>query len=265
MDFADWIVAGLDQLRTGQLPGGQGLYQSVSTGLGGHPELDAFMTTGDPAARARLVQLIAQTTAANPGFEQRLRATAAAAQGDGGPVETPFLKSSNGIVALVAAAVLVVGGGVGLAIGLSAGGSDSGGTGRTGGTAGVLGADSGGGKGAGGGLVSVMKGTWTCTGVGGGGTVTIGEGTWTTGGDSGTWTLNGSKATLTSKTNPGDDIDATGVPSAPGAFDITAAGPSDGSSATPPAHLTGTVSAHQLKVTLAVPGSDMNPSITCTK
>lgn len=263
MDFADWIVAGLDRLRTGQLPGGQALYQSVSTGLGGHPALDAFLTTGDPARRAELVQLIAAAVAANPGFEQQLRASAAAAQGGGGPVETPFLKSSNGIMVLVAAAVLVVGGGVGLAIGLSEGGSGSGGSG---GTAGALGANSGGGQGAAGGrLVSVMKGTWTCTGVGGGGTVTIGDGTWTTGGDSGTWTLNGNKATLTSKTNPGDDIDATGVPSAPGAFDITAAGPSDGSSATPPAHLTGTVSAHQLKVTLAVPGSDMNPSITCTK
>lgn len=262
MDFADWIVAGLDQLRTGQLPGGQALYQSVATGLGGHPALDAFMTTGDSAARARLVQLIAQTAAADPGFEQQVRASAATVQGGGGPLKAPFLKSSNGIVVLVAAAVLVVGGGVGLAIGLSGGGGKSGGTG---GTAGALGAHPGGGKGAGGSLVDVMKGTWTCTGVGGGGTVTIGDGTWTAGGDSGTWTLTGSKATLTSKTNPGDDIDATGVPSAPGAFDITAAGPSDGSSPTPPAHLTGTVSAHQLKVTLAVPGSDMNPSITCTK
>jgi hypothetical protein len=258
MDFAEWIISGLDQLRTGQLPNGQALYQTVSTGLGGHPALDAFLASGDSAARAQLVQLVAQATAANPGFEQRLRASAAVAQA-GGPAQIPFRKTTNGIVVLAAAAVLVVAGGVGLAVGVSGGGGKSGGV-----APGVGRGTTGGGST----LVSVLLGTWTCSGGGEGvgtGTITIGDGTWSAGGDAGTWTLTGGKATLTSRSNPGDDITATGVPSLPGAFDIAAGAAADGANQAPPTHLTGTVSGHQLKLTLAVPGSEMNPSISCTK
>ncbi|NUR63008.1 MAG: hypothetical protein HOV87_30785, partial [Catenulispora sp.] len=72
-EFAEWTVSGLDQLRSGQLPAGQGLYQAVAAGLGGSPALDAFMNGGDDAARATLVQAIAQAVAANPAFEQQVR------------------------------------------------------------------------------------------------------------------------------------------------------------------------------------------------
>lgn len=261
MEFADWIVSGLDQLRTGNLPGGQPLYQAVSAGLGGHPVVDAFMNTGDPAARAQLVQLIAQTAATNPGFEQQLRGAAAASQGGGAPAKMPFLKTTNGIVVLVVAAVLVVGGGVGLALGLSGGSSDKS-SGTTGGVIGGTGGSGGGGKlGGGGSLANTLKGTWNC----GGSTLTIGDGTWSVGSDSGTWMLNGGKATITSKANPGDDITATNVPSGPGAFDILASSPGHGSTPEPPAHVKGLISAHELNVQFSAADSDTSPSITCKK
>ena len=252
MEFGDWIVSGLEQLRTGNLPGGQALYQTVSGGLGGHPALDAFMNTGDPAARAQLAQLISQASAANPAFEQQLRAAASAAQGGGvgavagvggGPGTTPFLKSSKGIMVLVAAAVLVVGGGVALAVGLS--GSGSGGTTS---------------------FAKSLEGTWTCTNPrGGSGTLTIGDGTWSAGGDSGTWTQSGGKATVTSKSHPGKDITATNVPSSGGSFDLVATGAAADSAQAPPAHIKGLVSAHELNVQFSMSASDLLPTFTCTK
>jgi hypothetical protein len=267
MEFADWIVSGLDQLRAGNLPGGQALYQTVSGGLGGHPAVDAFMNTGDPAARAQLVQLITQATVTNPGFEQQLRAAAASAQGGGGgsvgggvggPVKTPFLKTSNGIVVLVVAAVLVVGGGVGLAFGLSGSSSksSSGAGGTSGGSSGGSGGNVGGGTTS---FAKTLEGTWTCAA----GKITIGDGTWSVGADSGTWTQSGGKATVTSKNNPGQDISATNVPTSGGAFDIVATG--GGSSANTPTHIKGLVSAHELNVQVSVPGSDVNPALACNR
>lgn len=244
MEFADWIVSGLDQLRLGRLPGGNVLYQTVSTGLGGNPVVDGFMNTGDPAARAQLVQLIAQAVAMNPGFEQQLRASAAAAQGAGaGPVKTPFLKTTNGIVVLVAAALVVVGGGVALA--LSLGGS------------------------GGGDVAGMLKGTWTCKASGAGAdeagkgplSFTVGDGTWTAGSASGTWKQNGNKATLHDNDEPTNDITASNLPSGGGSFDVSVG---NSRSKLVAVHIKGTLAAGKLTVT--VPGdSSGDLTLTCTK
>ena len=174
MEFAEWVVSGLDQLRLGQLPAGNDFSSAASAGLGDDPRLAAYMNSGDAAARAELVQAIADAVAANPGFEQQLRTAAAAAQAQqqdpaaGG--KPPFLKTTNGVLVLIAAAVVVVGGGVGLAVGLGGSG--------------------------GGNLVGMLKGTWTCQGSapghsdapGGPITFTVGDGTFSSGDTSGTFT-----------------------------------------------------------------------------
>ncbi|WP_228555260.1 hypothetical protein, partial [Catenulispora pinisilvae] len=117
MEFAEWAVSGLDQLRLGQLPAGNGFYEAVSASLGGDPRLAGYMNSGDPAARAEVVQLIAAAVAANPGFEEQLRNAAAAAQtgvgGAGGGGAAAFFRTTNGMLAIVAAVVVVVGGGIG--------------------------------------------------------------------------------------------------------------------------------------------------------
>ncbi|MFL6117243.1 MAG: hypothetical protein ACJ786_38705 [Catenulispora sp.] len=240
MEFAEWVVSGLDQLRLGRLPGGDALYQAVSAGLGDSVVLDTYLNSGDPAAREQLVQAIAQALAADPGFEQQVRQAAANAQSGSGqsapaePAKPPFLKTTNGLLALVAAAVVVVGGGIGLAVGLS---GDSGS-----------------------GLASMLKGTWTCKGDGDG-TITIGDGTWSVGTVKGTWKQSGGKATVSSDAHLGDDITGTGVPSGAGPYDVTLVGPKDTKDA---AHIKGTVSAHTLTVTLVAAG-DPPSTITCTK
>ncbi|NUR63767.1 MAG: hypothetical protein HOV87_34670, partial [Catenulispora sp.] len=115
----------------------------------------------------------------------------------GGPAKPPFLKTTNGLLAAIAAAVVVVGGGVGLAVGLSGGGS----------------------------LGSALKGTWHCTTKGsseddnGSGTMTIDDGTWKIGGSAGTWKQDGGKVTLTENAHPGDPVTVTGVPTGTGSVD----------------------------------------------
>jgi hypothetical protein len=247
MEFAEWVVSGLDQLRLGQLPAGNNFYDAASTGLGGDPRLAAYMNSGDPAARAELVQLITAAVAANPGFEQQLRAAAATAQGGAGGMaggaaggKQPFLKTTNGLLVLVAAAVVVVGGGIGLAVGLGGDGN----------------------------LASVMKGTWTCNGTGPdsptGGPVsfTVGDGTWSAGTRHGTWTQSGSSGTLTDATESDNDLRATGLPSGSGSFDIALTSPGEKSQVIS-IHIQGTVSEH--KLTLSSPFNEPDLQIICTK
>ena len=243
MEFAEWVVSGLDQLRLGQLPAGNVLYQTASAGLGGDPRLDAFMNSGDPAARAALVQAIAAAVAANPGFEQQLRNAAATAQGAGAGAGQPsFFKTTNGLLVLVLAAVVVVGGGIGLAVGLGGGG--------------------------GGDLASILKGTWTCKASGagasdiGGGPLsfTVGDGTWTAGSASGTWKQNGSSATLHDNNEPKNDVTASGLPSGTGSFDVALG---NSRSQLVSVHVKGTLSTNHLTLTLPGDSGDMN--LTCTK
>jgi hypothetical protein len=245
MEFAEWVVSGLDQLRLGRLPAGTGFYEAVSAGLGNDPRLAGYMNSGDPAARAEVVQLIAAAVAANPGFEQHLRAAAAAAaQGQGqGAVggKPPFFKTGTGVLVIVAAAVVVVGGGLGLALGLGGSG--------------------------GGDLAGMLKGTWTCHASGAGAdeaggkplSFTVGDGTWSAGSASGTWKQNGSTATLHDN-GESDDIKATGLPSGGGSFDV-AVGSSRSQLVS--VHVKGTLSAH--KLTVAVPGDSGDLNLVCTK
>lgn len=242
MEFAEWVVSGLDQLRLGQLPAGNGFYEAVSIGLGGDTRLAAYMNSGDPATRAELVQLVAAAVAADPGFEQRLRAAAAGVRGmDAASGGQPFLKTTNGLLALVAAVVVVVGGGIGLAVGLGGDGN----------------------------LVSVMKGTWTCRASGPESSddtpvsFTVGDGTWSAGERHGTWARDGGSASLHDVTESDDDLLATGLPSGPGAFDIALSSPTDKTSRLFSFHLQGTVSQH--KLVLGSPFNEPDLQLVCTK
>jgi hypothetical protein len=266
MEFAEWVVSGLDQLRLGQLPAGNDFYTTAANGLGGDPRLAAYMNSGDPAARAELVQVIAAAVAANPGFEEQLRTAAAAATQAQGQAQTqtqmqipaqmlaqapfptggkpPFFKTTNGMLVLVAAAVVVVGGGIGLALGLSGGGSGN--------------------------LAGILKGTWVCQASGPGaadtgGTplgFTVGDGTWSAGAASGTWKQDGSSATLHDANDPTNDVKANGLPSGAGAFDVTLGNVSDVSQLVS-IHIKGTLAAH--KLTVALPGDNGDLDLTCTK
>lgn len=251
MEFAEWVVSGLDQLRLGQLPAGSDFYAVASAGLGDDPRLAAYMNSGDAAARAELVQAIADAVAANPGFEQQLRTAAAAAatqpqqQGPAAGGKPPFLKTTNGMLVLIAAAVVVVGGGIGLAVGLG---------------------------GSGGNLAGMLKGTWTCQASAPGHsdvsdgpiTVTIGDGTFSSGGTSGTFTQSGSTATLHVPGDPNNALTISGLPSGAGSFDVTLAS-ARRTSAADRLQLKGTVSAH--KLTLALPGDLIGAevNVACTK
>ncbi|MEY9935170.1 hypothetical protein ABH926_009841 [Catenulispora sp. GP43] len=246
MEFAEWVVSGLDQLRLGQLPAGNDFYATASAGLGGDPRLASYVNSGDPAARAELVQAIAVAVAANPGFEQQLRdAAAAAMQAQGqaqGPVggKPPFLKTTNGLLVIVAAAVVVVGGGIGLAVGLG---------------------------GSGGSLASIAKGTWSCRASGGGMSgagvgLTIGDGTWSAGGDSGTWTQSGSTATLHDDNDPENDVKVSGLPSGAGSFTVTL-GPAKDVAQLVEIHAKGTLAARTMTIT--IPGDSGDVTFTCTK
>ncbi|MEY9863379.1 hypothetical protein ABH935_009029 [Catenulispora sp. GAS73] len=270
MEFAEWVVSGLDQLRLGRLPAGNDFYATASAGLGDDPRLPAYMNSGDPSARAELVQVIAAAVAANPGFEERLRTAAAATQAQGQALtqtqtqtqtqlqvpfqgqapfpasagKPPFLKTTNGILVLAAAAVLVVGGGVGLALGLS--GSSSGN------------------------LAAILKGTWSCQASGPGAadtggtplSFTVGDGTWNAGTASGTWKQDGSSATLHDANDPTNDVKANGLPTGAGAFDVTLGNVGD-SSQLVSIHIKGTLAAH--KLTVALPGDNGDLDLTCTK
>ena len=260
MEFAEWVVAGLDQLRLGQLPAGNDFYATASTGLGDDPRLAAYMNSGDPAARAGLVQVFAAAVAANPEFEQRLRtAGAVAAQARGQaqtqtqmqvPVQNPvgdtpsFFKTTNGMLVVIAAAVVVVGGGIGLAVGLSGGGSGD--------------------------LAGMMKGTWACQASGPGASdtggtplsFTVGDGTWTAGAASGTWKQNGGSVTLHAANDPTNDVRANGLPSGAGPFDVTLGSVRDSANLVS-VHVKGTVSAH--KLTVALPADNGTLDLTCTK
>jgi hypothetical protein len=231
MEFAEWVVAGLDQYRTGQLPGGDAFFQAVWSRLGGDARLTAFMNTGDPAARQALVALIGQAVQYDPGFEQQLRAAVSSqptavynqpagyqpayAQTDhtqpgygppgyGAPAAKPsFFKTTGGIITVVVLVLALVGG-IGLAVGL------------------------GGGSGGGGGssLAQDLRGTWHCTATAPGGTdnaggeLQIGDGTWSAGDAHGTWKQDGStvKITYDGKTSV---VTLTGVPDTTGPFDAT--------------------------------------------
>jgi len=247
MEFSEWVVSGLDQLRLGQLPAGNDFYAVTAAGLGDDPRLAAYMNSGDAAARAELVQVIAAAVAANPGFEQQLRNAAAAAQPQQGPAagKPPFLKTTNGMLVLIAAAVVVVGGGIGLAVGLGGSG--------------------------GGDLVGMLKGTWTCQAAGAGAgeagrpiTLTIGDGTYQSVGASGTFTQNGSTATLHDTGDSDGGATISGLPSGAGSFDVTLA-PLRQTSASERLQIKGTVSAHKIILTLPadLAGGDLN--VTCTK
>ncbi|GAA1952929.1 hypothetical protein [Catenulispora subtropica] len=248
MEFAEWVVSGLDQLRAGRLPGGEALYQAVAAGLGDSSALDAYMNGGDAAARAGLVQAIAQALAANPGLEQQLRQAAEGARSAQGAQGTgaagpPFFKTTNGMLVLVAAAVVVVGGGIGLGVGLSGDGSGA--------------------------LAAAMKGTWTCQPPDGAKsdgplTFTVGDGTWTASSAHGTWKQDGDKVTLANSGGHGNDLVGTGVPSGTGSFDITVT-PRSGSAKAESGHVKGTVSEHKLKVTLSSGGTAFSLTVNCTK
>ncbi|GAA2042106.1 hypothetical protein GCM10009839_50900 [Catenulispora yoronensis] len=254
MEFADWVVSGLEQLRAGQLPGGQGLYQAVASGLPDTTALDAFMNGGDDTARAALVQAIAQAVAVNPAFEQQLRQAAASSQsaqgvqspGYGAAGKPPFLKTTNGILVAVAAGVIVIGGGVGLGLGLSGGGS----------------------------LGGALKGTWNCTTVAhsadegdqpGAGTLTVGDSTWkVTGkdgqGPGGTWKQDGGKVMLTEDDEPGVTATINGVPTGTGSVDTQLS--SDQSSRFA-VHLKGSISSSTIDL-VAAQGTD-TIKISCKK
>lgn len=245
MEFAEWVVSGLDQLRLGQLPAGSDFYNVASAGLGGDPRLAAYMNSGEAEARTELVQLVADAVAANPEFEQQLRTAAEAAQPQGAAGgKQPFLKTTNGMLALVAGAVVVVGGGIGLAVGLGGSG--------------------------GGNLQAMLKGTWTCQASGNGSddsggpfSFTIGDGTYRAGDSSGTFTQKGSTATIHDPEDSDNDVRATGLPSGAGSFNITLGPPGD-TSGMIQIHVKGTLSAH--KITMVVPsdsGGELN--LTCTK
>jgi|GEM_PF-2676083 len=250
MEFSEWVVSGLDQLRLGQLPAGNDFYAVTAAGLGDDPRLAAYMNSGDAAARAELVQVIAAAVAANPGFEQQLRNAAAAAQPQQGPAagKPPFLKTTNGMLVLIAAAVVVVGGGIGLAVGLGGSG--------------------------GGDLVGMLKGTWTCQvsgpGADGAGSgplgFTVGDGTFKAGDTTATFTQSGSTATVHDPGDPSNVVEVSGLPSGAGSFNVTVSSPRDPSGQRR-LHIKGNLSAH--KLTLAVP-NDLNPpgavlNLTCTK
>ncbi|MFL6114508.1 MAG: hypothetical protein ACJ786_24615 [Catenulispora sp.] len=242
MEFAKWVVSGLDQLRLGRLPGGGALYQAVSAGLGDSTVLDAYLNSGDPAAREQLVQAIAQALAADPGFEQQVRQAAANAQSgssEGAPAEPTkpsFFKTTNGLPVLVAAAVVVVGGGIGLAVGLSGDSSSA--------------------------VIGMMKGTWKCViPKGGDVSLAIGDGSWSDGYEGGAWKQSGSKLIVSEGSHPGEDVILSDLPSHAGSFNLTITSPLN---ATRVAHLTGTISTHKLTVNTG--SSDGTPSaITCTK
>ena len=242
MEFAEWVVSGLDQLRLGQLPAGNDFYAAVSAGLGNDPRLAAYMNSGDPAQRAELVQAVAAAVAANPGLEQQLRNAAAAAPQAQGPAggKPSFFKTTNGMLVIVAAAVVVIGGGIGLAVGLGGSGGD---------------------------LASIAKGTWSCRANNGeisghAAVLTVGDGTWSLSGDSGTWKQNGSTATLHDDNDPENDVKVSGLPSGAGSFNV-ALGPAKDTAQLVQIHAKGTLSAH--KLTITVPGDSGNVDITCTK
>jgi len=228
MEFAEWVVSGLDRLRLGQLSGGDGFYQAIATGVGDDPALSTFMSSGDPAARAELVQAIARAVTVNPEFEQRLRDAAtpavAAQQSETASAAKPsFFKTTKGKLALVATAVVVIGGGIGLGVGLSGSGDD--------------------------GFTRAMKGTWNC---GREGTLVIGDGTFNAGSFKGTWKKNGGKAIITMDAAPNTYLEVTDLPSGPGDFEVTMKGHGEDVESDPSSNVTGTVSKHSLTVAIPV-------------
>jgi hypothetical protein len=265
MEYAEWIISGLDQLRLGRLPAGNDFYNVVSDGLGDDPRLAAYMNSGSPQARAELIQLVADAVAANPGFEERLRTAAAIAQPepqpqspDGG--KKPFFKTTNGMLVAVAAAVVVVGGGIGLGLALSAGGSNAAGMHGGGSVAGT--------HGGGSSVAGMLKGAWTCNASGSafddGGvpfTLTVGDGVWRAGIASGTWTQNGSTATIHDDLDTPANHKVTGLPSGAGPFDVSVATVNEDSR---PRDLTGTISAHRLTAAMTDADGD-NVRVTCRK
>jgi len=148
------------------------------------------------------------------------------------------------MLVLVAAAVVVVGGGIGLALGLSGGSSGD--------------------------LAGIVKGTWVCQASGSGAadtggtplSFTVGDGTWKAGSASGTWKQDGSSATLHDGNDPTNDVKANGLPSGAGAFDVTLGNAGD-SSQLVSIHIKGTLAAH--KLTVALPGDNGDLDLTCTK
>lgn len=248
MEFAEWVVAGLDQYRTGQLPQGQVFFTVVWNRLGTDPRVTAFMNTGDPAARQALLELVAQTLAEDPAFGPALQAAAPADGAAVGSGKKPFLKSTAGIVTIAVVAVAAIGGGVVLAT-------------------------SGGGKG----LMGKLKGTWHCSPTAGtddtgdslGGTkdVTIGDGTWSVPGGQGTWKLNGGTLSLSSATSKAA-MPITGIPDDYGPIHATAKGldASDGN-----LDITGTASKNALVLKFTVVGAADDSAngpllaVTCTR
>ncbi|NUR24884.1 MAG: hypothetical protein HOV83_03390 [Catenulispora sp.] len=269
MEFAEWVVSGLDQLRSGQLPSGQGLYEAVSAALDGDSALDRYMNGGDDAARAELVQALAQALAADPALEQQLRQAAEAAQnaqgaqgtqspqnteetqsapippdlqaaGTGAPASTSFFKTTNGMLVILGAAVVVLGGGIGLGVGLSGDG--------------------------GGHLGSALKGTWHCSGKGNGpdesgnAVMTIGDGTWDIGGTGGTFKQDGSRITLTERDEPGHPVVISGAPTGTGSVDTQLKSDQNSRFAV---HLKGRISSSSIH--LVVSQESESVAIDCTK
>lgn len=227
MEFAEWVVDGLDRYRTGQLPNGQAFYTVVWNRLGTDARVTAFMNGGDPLARQALLELVAQTLEADPEFGPALQA---AAPDEVAAAKRPFYKAPAGIAAIAVVVLALAGGGVALAL---SGGS--------------------------GGLLTQLKGTWHCKPANSAGALatdlTVGDGTWKAGQQSGTWKQDGGTLSLSAPGNP-KALKVTGVPGGFGALHATVQGPTaaDGNM-----DVSGTTAKNKLDVTLKIVGA-ANPA-----
>lgn len=276
MEFAEWVVSGLEQYRLGRLPTGDAFFQTVWNRFGSDPRLTAFLNSGDPGARQALVGLIGQAVQQDPGLEQQLRAaTPGGSMGVAtptGPAETvtalpvygtpgfgqpaypapgygapaakrPFFKTTGGIVTAAVVVLALVGGAVALA--MSAGGDK---------------------------LTDAVKGTWHCSTTVPGtsdkvtGDLTIGDGTWSAGDQHGTWKQSGGTVTVTSAGE--DSVISALLPGSTGTVDTTI---HSSKSAAKTEKLTGTTSKTALDLKLSLPESTasdttaMSVTIACTR
>lgn len=226
MEFAEWVVDGLDRYRTGQMQNGQAFYTVVWNRLGTDARVTAFMNAGDPLARQALVDLVAETLEADPEFGPALQA---AAPSDAPAAKRPFYKAPAGIAALAVVVLALAGGGVALAL---SGGS--------------------------GGLVSQLKGTWHCKPANPAGAIstdlTVGDGTWKAGNQSGTWKADGGTLSLSAPGSP-KALKVTGVPGGFGSIHATVEGPTAGDGNM---EITGTTAKNKLDVTMKIVGAS-NP------
>lgn len=284
MEFAEWVVSGLEQYRLGRLPAGDAFFQTVWSRFGSDPRLTAFLNTGDPGARQALTGLIAHTVRQDPGFEHQLRAAA-----PGGSGVAPGAPASPAGPAETMTALPVYGTpgfGQGFGPGLGQPGYPAAGDGApapkrsffktTGGvvTAVVLVLALAGGvvavaMSAGGGdkLSDALKGTWHCSTALPGetdkatGDLTIGDGTWSVGDQHGTWRQSGGTVTVTSEGE--DSVVTASIPGSTGTIDTTLHDSGPGAKTE---KLTGTTSktALNLKLSLPADGASDSPAMSVT-